>query len=196
MPNYNTQFETLPSAGSNIGAGYQDIIETRIAMRERLEKEHEFDFADQTRQGLHREGSAMVEVYTGDALNMPPSTRPSSGAALTAADKGFIVFHKARGAFYIWDGTAFLDSREVGALKTDAIAEKTADTGVTIEGTKFENKDVSGTNRNTAVVDHLTLTELVSGECSLKSNRLTVKELVIPIGAPDGGAIVGSIWIE
>ena len=195
--NYNAQFETLPSVGSAIGNGYKEITDTRIAFRERIAHEHRFDYAKQDEQGLHKEGSAVLWVYSGDATNAVPATRGDGGTALTTADKGFIAYHAARKALYVWDGTAWLDAREIGAGKFDTITEKTTDGGVTIEGTKFEDKIIGAESRKTIDIDYARLTEFVSASAnsSFKDDRLKVRYLNVYQGRP-ASPVAGDIWIE
>lgn len=83
---WSSAYELTPAGDDDPSEGDDRIRETKVATRERLEKEHNMDLSEaglQPRQGLHKAGSA-VAFHQASA----PTTR--NGVALAAADAGLV----------------------------------------------------------------------------------------------------------
>lgn len=83
---WDVTFEALPTNTEDASLGDDRIRSTKLAIRERITKEHFFDPAEagtQPRQGLHRAGSAVSFIQAA-----APTTR--NGVALTSADNGLL----------------------------------------------------------------------------------------------------------
>jgi hypothetical protein len=113
---WNTLFEASPSPGDNPAYGDDAIRESKSAIRERLVKEHNFDLTEaglQPRQGLHKQGSAVV-FHQADA----PTQR--NGTNLAATDAGLLWFDTDTSVMYVWSGTAWVPQAENITEVTDA----------------------------------------------------------------------------
>jgi len=90
------------------------INETRQALTERLDDEHEFDPdepAPQPEQGRHKPGSAVAY-----AQDDPPQFRPDGITPIDADDKGRLWFDTLNGQIKSWDGvSAWVNLSEQGS---------------------------------------------------------------------------------
>lgn len=87
MATWNTAFEQTPAGSESPSLGDDRFRELKVAVRERLEKEHVMDLTGGIAgdDGWHESGSA--KVYFQSAA---PTTRPDGATSLTAADNGRI----------------------------------------------------------------------------------------------------------
>lgn len=198
---YDANFEAEPQVIGNAGVGYRDIQQTRTALRERLALEHRFDFAKNTEQGLHAEGSAFVKVYLGMSA-LPDETRASTGLALKNEDKGYLVYHLAQRVMYVWTGEheADIDGKDKYGfkpmndfinlgLKTDLILESTDKAGVRVDSVTLKDGSIQASNTDSG---NDTVGSNIEGVQLLKG-RILPTYLKIPstVGNKDG-----DMWIE
>jgi hypothetical protein len=80
---WDSAFNNAPIASDKVGEGYLEIQKTRIAVQERLVKEHDFATTSGalSAHGQHKKGSA-VSYIQADA----PTLRPDGTTALNDSD--------------------------------------------------------------------------------------------------------------
>lgn len=85
---WDSTYEATPPDTDLAGNGNLEMINDRVAVRERLIEEHEMNPAGaQSLHGLHKEGSA--RVYTGTAN---PTLRPNGSDSIDSNDDGRVVY--------------------------------------------------------------------------------------------------------
>ena len=89
MPTWNTLFEQTPNQDTYGYLLAQEIVNSRVAVRERVDKEHHLELTEsQALQGIHRQGSAMAYVVSGTPA---VGTRPDGVNPLDDNDKGRLL---------------------------------------------------------------------------------------------------------
>ena len=83
---WNATFDVKPQGTDTVGTMDNFIVATRQAVRERVAKEHLFDFAANSQQGLHKMGSA--RVWTAEEGSEPVSPIPTGTTTETAGNEG------------------------------------------------------------------------------------------------------------
>lgn len=86
---WNATYETTPPDTDLVGNGNLEMVNDRVAVRERVIEEHYWDPAGtQSLHGLHKEGSA--RVYTATAN---PTLRPNGSDSIDSNDDGRVCFY-------------------------------------------------------------------------------------------------------
>lgn len=101
---WNASFEASPINTDKVGDGNEAFQYERIAIRERLNSEHEWDPAavsPQARHGVHRQGSAVCWFQSSKPTNLP------GGAQLGSSDIGRIWINSDSKVPYVWNGSDF-----------------------------------------------------------------------------------------
>src|SRR4030042_2615641 len=115
---WDVLYELSPSDSTFVKDTDDAIRSFKQAVRERLTKEHEHDLASQSRQGLHRAGSALA-FYQSSA----PTQR--NGVALAAADAGLLYVDSDDKLTKVWDGGSFEGLRAQSAIAADSATNAT-----------------------------------------------------------------------
>lgn len=172
---WNATFDVKPQGSDTVGTMDNFIVATRQGVRERVAKEHLFDFTANSQQGLHKMGSARVWLSDTE----PASPIPTAIVTETVGDedKGRLWFVTSSGVptgeIKIYDGSAWVSLTDaswellklVSTFADDLLtAIKTVDgTGSgldadTVDGTHLvdiNNTYTAGTNKilNMTVLD-------------------------------------------
>jgi hypothetical protein len=104
MATWNAAFNASPAGGDNPSQGDDKIREFKVAVYDRVVKEHNFDLTEggaQPRQGLHKAGSAV-------AFHQASAPTQRNGVALGANDAGLIWVNSTTGVWYRWSGSAWV----------------------------------------------------------------------------------------
>jgi len=103
MPTWNNLFEQTPNQDTYGYLLAQEIVNSRVAVRERVNKEHHLELTEsQALQGIHRQGSAMAYLVSGTPA---VGTRPDGVNPLDDNDKGrlLISVQASIPLLYYWD---------------------------------------------------------------------------------------------
>lgn len=146
--NVNSAFLAAPADAGLIGDGNENIQDTRMAFQERINLEHDCNLADQSRHGVHKQGSAMVEIYSGSTGTWP-GTRKQTGVALGASDAGYLIYHVVDKTLYVYNGgtpsssSSWYDLRKPQKIYVDNVYEFTAANGVNVDGVVIKDAGIT-----------------------------------------------------
>lgn len=103
--NWNAAFELTPAGDDSPDTIDDRIREFKENLRYRLDKEHNFDFADASAdQGWHTMGSAKIYVGTSE-----PTKRPDGTTDLDTDDTGRLLLRTDEdNSLYVWGGSSWV----------------------------------------------------------------------------------------
>lgn len=186
---WNNTFDNTPVVGSSSGLGFDDIVDLKKAVRERLGAEHRFDLADQATQGEHAPGSAICFVQA-----TAPAAR-ANGTTLSTDDAGVLWFDTTDLVLKVWNGTAWVTVTNTGTFESP-------DTNpIDVEGVSFLNGVLTISGTVSIAVDAATLPDLTVGGTITASgvvstpDRLEAKHLRLTVGGAPASPANGDIWI-
>jgi hypothetical protein len=115
MPAWDNAFEAVPANNEDRSAGALRIRDSKVAVRERAEGEHDWGPSGLADDGDHIEGSGRGFYSDATVVKRCTAAQPQgayNGANLGANDKGRFQFrHSNRGySCEVWDGAAFKNS--------------------------------------------------------------------------------------
>lgn len=180
--------ETHPASGDLVSAGSTEIIDDRIGVRLRLQKEHVAPSTG-TLTGSILLGTGGGEHIAGSAISYfgtsAPTTRPDTTVALGTGDIGRVWVKMSGSAVndvQVWNGTAWISifaGRGIVNNNCVLVDEKTAGT----DGGTFTSGSWQVRTLNIKVNDAATI-------CSLSSNQFTIGPGTFRIRASAPGYVV------
>lgn len=111
---WDAGFPLLPAESDDPKQGFRNIAETRQAVGERLEHEHEMAIATPTAavQGWHKLGSAKIYVGTAE-----PTMRADGVTALDSDDTGRLFYNSDDSSLWIWVTDAWVALNAGGSVE-------------------------------------------------------------------------------
>lgn len=182
MANWNNAFEQEPVDSAALTDGNEAIQATKVAVRERMEVEHEFgpNASIGVSQGKHKAGSAII--YS----DSQPSTNPG-GSALSSGDKGRLWYNTSAGRLYRWTGGGW------DPIRTSRVFYTSTEPSDAIQGDLFYDTSKSSLSINTAATGSPENFFNISDGWDFRFTQSAANPNTTPPTRPSGQTISGSL---